>query len=465
MRFREARRENCADPPNNALHLTAACGRALRALPCRPQVNADTLGRPPAQGSRENIAMRTYHPSPSTSGCALSTAGLLLAGVLFAGCGSKPAASTRHPAARAPAPSPSATENAAAIAAADAIAILDACDAIETRLATIGVEPQQFDPSRPTKLIVNGKLAMIGPARDRVRPKSALWLAHEQVGLLQGIGDKTLTFVVGGTRLEVVADAEKSIQEKAYVDFLVSSEERRAALYARYWTSLELNGFECRLGRALPMVNRIRSNALTVLALGAENGLLARDRHPLTVGSGRQLWQQLERPSWITPEHAKAFSALRKNTSDAVDAATEELDTLEADIKEIGSLRAEFSARYEPLSDVILARQRAGVPFSADLITVASSLAQALEFSRRLRADPEAPPETLTTLKNISSKLPAMKKLFCEEREPYIAEHGLVNFQNASQFRCKNEPPELVYKGSTIDMKAACAEAYATACP
>jgi len=94
----------------------------------------------------------------------------------------------------------------------------------------------------------------------------------------------------------------------------------------------------------------------------------------------------------------------------------------------------------------------------------ANSLAQALEFSRRLRADPSPPAGKGEALQGIDAKLPMMKLAFCAEKTSYVSEHGGDRFQDAAKLHCESHPPEFAYREATVDMSAACGEAYRTSC-
>lgn len=203
-----------------------------------------------------------------------------------------------------------------------------------------------------------------------------------------------------------------------------------------------------------PALAAIRATARDVFLLGAEHSLRSTDD-----------WKDRGKVSWARAQDAAFVKAARARAESSLPDALTEAKAAGPELAEAIKLEADHDRVFKAAATELRKRIDAGEPIPKELSDVASSIAQANEMVRRLRADPKAPPEKRKTLANIDEKLPTMRRMFCAAQRSYVDQHGLDSFQKASTMLCKTSPPEFLYRNQPVVMEAACLEAYRTHCP
>lgn len=386
------------------------------------------------------------------------------AGLAVSGCGAAPAAG----------PSPATASNARDSAAApteraagpttdrgsdgiqaDALAVFDALRKTDEAFAAIGLAPFKLHAGQRTAVIVGGRTQRTTLGEQPLQEDGQLAKAHEALGLLWGARNRTIRLEFDGGRIvDARPDAARSAAEKAYLEFLDSSSARVETLYEKYWTKMPTSTSAAEIDGAFPALARVRTAARDVFLLGAEHGMRSSDD-----------WKDRAKISWARAQDAGFVKAARARVDSSLPDALTEAKAAGPELAEAITLEADHDRAFKAAATELQKRIDAGEPIPKELSDVASSIAQANEMVRRLRADAKAPPEKRKTLANIDEKLPAMRRVFCAAQRSYVDQHGLGSFQKASTMLCKTSPPEFLYRNQPVAMEDACLEAYRTHCP
>lgn len=338
---------------------------------------------------------------------------------------------------------------------ADAFVIFDAVRKTDEAFATIGLAPFKFDSGQRGGVIVGGRMQRTALGEQPLRENSLLAKAHEGLGELWGARNRTIRLEFDGGRVvDARPDAAKSAAEKSYIDFLDTSSSRVQPLYEKYYAKTNMSAATTEIVQVFAATARLRLDARDVFLVGAEHGL----RLP-------EDWNDRAKLSWVGAREAAFVKAARGRVEESLPDALKEAAAAGPELDEAIKLDDEYERLFKAAATELRKRIDAGEPIPQDLADLASSIAQANEMVRRLRADPKAPPEKRKTLANIDEKLPTMRRAFCGAQRSYVDQHGLDSFQKASTLLCKTTPPEMFYRNQSVEMEAACLEAYRTHCP
>lgn len=390
----------------------------------------------------------------------------IMSAVLGVACGGAPASSPPGPARSASTSSGSAatapvgaagstTTTSSDDVRADAAVIFDAVRKTDEAFARIGLAPFKFDSGQRGAVLVGGTMQRTALGEQALRENSLLAKAHDGLGELWGARNRTIRLEFDGGRIvDARPDAGRSAAEKSYLDFLDTSSPRLQPLYEKYWTKTNMSASTTQIDQVFPAAARLRTVARDVFLIGAEHGLRTSED-----------WNDRARLSWAGAREAAFVKAARGRVEESLPDALKEASAAGAELDEAIKLADDYDRLFTAAAKELRKRIDAGEPIPRELSDVASSIAQANEMVRRLRADPKAPPEKRKTLANIDEKLPTMRRAFCAAQRSYVDEHGLDSFQKASTLLCKTTPPEMFYRNQPVAMEAACLEAYRTHCP
>lgn len=389
--------------------------------------------------------------------------GLVGVALVAAACGGAPASGSPSATASTAGSSPAAREGGTAGTTtsgseslqADALAVFDAVRKSDEAFAPIGLAPFKLDGGQRGQVLVGGRLQRTALGEQALKDESQLSKAHEALGLLWGARNRAIRLEFdGGRTVDAKPEAAKTAAEKAYLDFLDSSSARVDALYEKYWTKMSASTSAVEIDGAFPALAAIRAAARDVFILGAEHGMRSPDN-----------WKDRAKVSWARAQDIAFVKAARTRVEASLPDALKEATAAATELADAIRLEADHDRVFKAAAAELRKRIDAGEPIPKELADVASSIAQANEMVRRLRADPKAPPEKRKTLANIDEKLPTMRRAYCAARTAYVDQHGLDSFQKASTLLCKTSPPEMFYRNQPVAMESACLEAYRTHCP
>lgn len=390
--------------------------------------------------------------------------GLFVAALIVSACGAAPAsgppsatASTARNSSGAPTGGTAGTASDPGVdgVQTDALAVFDAVRKTDEAFAAIGLAPFKLHAGQRSAVIVGGRMQRAALGEQPLQEDGQLSKAHEALGLLWGARNRTIRLEFdGGRTIDAKPDASKSTAEKAYLEFLDSSSARVQPLYEKYWTKMSASTSAVEIEGAFPALAAIRAAARDVFLLGAEHGMRSADD-----------WKDRAKVFWARPQEAAFVKTARARVESSLPEALKEASAAVPELAEAIKLEADHDRLFKAAAIELRKRIDAGEPIPTELSDVASSIAQANEMVRRLRADAKAPPEKRKTLANIDEKLPTMRRAFCAAQRSYVDQHGLDSFQKASTMLCRTSPPEFRYRNQPVAMEAACLEAYRTHCP